>query len=96
MAEPTSPPAPTAPDPHQLKGALKSFRKKLKVLRLDKESRQIAGPLSKGTQSGIVAITPPSQYPAAVWEELVKQGKLKYEGNGLYALVGEQTMNEER
>ena len=89
MAEPTPPPPPGSPEAHVLKGALKSFRKKLKIMRLDKESRQIAGPLSKGTQSGIVAITPPSQYPPAIWEELAKQGKLKYSGNGLYELVGE-------
>jgi len=89
MTEATSPPAGGTPDAHVLKVALKSFRKKLKVMRLDKESRIIAGPLSKGTQSGIVAITPPSQFPTAVWEELVKQGRLRYSGNGLYEMVDE-------
>ena len=89
MTEPTSPPAGGAPDAHVLKVALKSFRKKLKVMRLDKESRIAGGPLSKGSESGIVAITPPSQYPTAIWEELAKQGKLKYSGNGMYELLGE-------
>jgi hypothetical protein len=34
-----------------------------------------------------VAITPPDQFPAAVWEELARQGKLKSVGNGMYELV---------
>ncbi|MGD0091213.1 MAG: hypothetical protein ABSE73_14950 [Planctomycetota bacterium] len=87
MAEPTSPPPAGTPDPHQLKGALKSFKKKLKLSRLDKESRIIAGPLSKGSQSGIVAVTPPSQFPPEIWQELARQGKLKDEGGGTYSLV---------
>ena len=83
-------PAPTPPQqpiaPQELKRALKAFKKRLEVLRLDKESRQIAGPLSKGTQSGIVAITPPRQFPQEVWDELVKLGRLRYAGDGLYEL----------
>jgi hypothetical protein len=42
--------------------------------------------MSSGRPSGIVAITPPDQYPAAVWEELARQGKLKRAGSGLYEL----------
>jgi len=87
MADPTPPPP--AFTPQLLKGALKAFRKKLKILRLERESRQIAGPLSKGTHSGIVAITPPSQFPPELWAELVRQGKLKDAGNGTYELVGD-------
>ena len=87
MAEPgSSPPQPLSP---QLKGALKAFRKKLKISRLERESRQIAGPLSKGTASGIVAITPPSQFPPETWHELIKLGKLKDAGGGTYELVGD-------
>jgi len=33
------------------------------------------------------AITPPNQFPEAVWQELVKQGKLKHDRGGLYSLV---------
>lgn len=85
---PSTPPPPAA-TPQQLKGALKAFRKKLRVMRLERESRQIAGPLSKGASSGIVGITPPRQFPPAVWEELVRQGKLREAGGGMYELVGE-------
>jgi hypothetical protein len=82
-----SPPTPQPPiPPHELKRAYKAFKKRLQVMRLERESRQIAGPLSKGAHSGIVAITPPRQFPQAVWDELVKQGRLKYAGDGLYEL----------
>ena len=56
-------------------------------MRLDDESGKIGGPLSGGKASGIVAITPPAQYPREVWDELVKLGKLGYEGDGLFKLL---------
>jgi hypothetical protein len=83
MAEPS----PGAFDKQELKLALKAFRKRLKLTRLDAESNIGGGPLSGGRDSGIVAITPPDQYPQAVWEELVRQGKLKRAGHGTYELV---------
>lgn len=82
-------PAPAAPNSGVVKGAMKAFRKKLKSMRLDKESGTMGGPLSAGRASGITAITPPSQFPKEVWEELVKQGLLKYEGQGVYRLAEE-------
>ena len=42
--------------------------------------------MSSGRPSGIVAITPPDQYPEAVWEELARQGKLGGPGTGWYEL----------
>ncbi len=79
-------PPPPEPTPQELKRALKAFRKRLKLTCLDDQSRIGVGPMSSGRQSGIVGITPPSQYPKAVWEELVRQGKLKRSGGGLYEL----------
>ena len=81
------PQVPGEPAPQLLKGALKAFKKRLKVMRLDKESGKITGPLSSGKTSGIVAITPPDQFPQAAWDELVRQGKLKRTGQGLYELA---------
>ena len=80
---------PPAPLPPELKGALKAFKKKLKSMKLDNESGKIGGPLSSGKASAIAAITPPSQFPPETWEQLVKAGKLEYDGNGLYKLIGE-------
>ena len=76
-----------APTKEQLKAAFKAFRKKLKVTRLDAESKINANPLTSGRGSGIVAIMPPLDFPAVVWDELVKQGKLKRAGRGMYELV---------
>jgi hypothetical protein len=81
-----TPPA-GGPSPQELKLAFKAFKKRLKLTRLDAESRIGVGPMSSGGNSGIVAIMPPDQYPRAVWEELVKQGKLKNGSHGMYAVV---------
>ncbi len=83
---PDTPPSETFPK-EELKRALKAFKKRLKVTRVDDESRLGHGPMSGGGGSSIVAITPPNQYPQAVWEELVRQGKLKHAGQGMYELV---------
>jgi hypothetical protein len=77
---------PNGLDPAQLKNALKAFRKRLKLTLLDDESRLGHGPMSSGGRSGIVAISPPDRYPQAVWDELVRQGKLRYAHHGLYEL----------
>ncbi len=76
----------TQPSPDELKLALKAFKKRLKLTRLDAESKVGHSPLSSGTNSGITAIMPPNQYPDSIWEELVKQGKLKRAGHGLLSL----------
>jgi hypothetical protein len=76
----------TPPSPQELKAAFKAFKKRLKLTCLDDQSRIGVGPMSSGRQSDIVAITPPDQYPSAVWEELARQGKLKGAGDGMYQL----------
>jgi len=80
-----SPHDPVAPE--VLKRALKAFKKRLKLTRLDHESSLGVGPLSGGRPSGIVAITPPNQYPREVWDALVEKGRLKTSGQGQYELV---------
>jgi len=87
MSDPTPPPA--VPTKEQLKGALKAFKKRLKFTRLDAESQLSKNPLSTGRGSGIIAIIPPVDYPQAVWDELVRQGKLKKAGYGQYELAPE-------
>jgi hypothetical protein len=83
----SSTPPEGAPTPQELKLALKAFKKRLKLTRLDAESKLGVGPMSSGPGWGVVAIAPPDQYPRAVWEELVKQGKLKHASHGLYSLA---------
>ncbi len=74
------------PTPQELKGAMKAFKKRLKLTQLDDQSRIGVGPLSSGRQSGIVAIAPPEQFPQYVWDELVRQGKLRRISQGQYEL----------
>ena len=67
--------------------AMKAFRKRLRLTRLDDESKLGHGAMTSGGKSGIVAVAPPGQFPGAIWKELVTAGKLKYVGHGLYELV---------
>jgi hypothetical protein len=81
-----TPSAGGTPTAQELKQALKAFRKRLRLTQLDEESKLGGGPLSHN-RAKIVAISPPNQFPQAVWDELVKQGKLKKAGGGTYELV---------
>ena len=72
--------------PAALKTAYNAFKKRWKLTRLDYESRIGKSPLSSGDRNTIVGIAAPREYPKAVWEELVKQGRLKHAGSGLYSM----------
>jgi len=86
----TTPPGAGAPSEETCRQALRAFRKRLAFTRLDDESRISSHePLSKGGGSQIAAITPPKEWPASVWQELVRQGKLRHVGHGCYELVEE-------
>jgi hypothetical protein len=76
-----------SPTPQELKLALKAFRKRLRLTRLDEESQLGGRATTGGRKSDIVAITPPHQFPQAFWDELVRQGKLKKAGHGTYELA---------
>ena len=77
---------PSGVDPAKLKPAMKAFKKRLKLTRLDDESKVGHGPMTGGSRSGVVAIPPPNRYPPEVWEELVRLGRLRRAGHGLYEL----------
>ena len=72
-------------EPAELKKALKAFRRKLNRLKLDDESRLGHGAMTKGADSAIVGIRPPYEFPPEIWEELVREGKLKSQGHGTYS-----------
>lgn len=81
-------PPPTGGVPTEdLKKAYQAFKKRLKLNRLDDESRLGRGAMTSGGNSGTQAIQPPNQYRKAVWEELVRQGKLRYVGHGMYEMA---------
>ena len=75
------------PSAEELRRAMKAFRKRLKLSRLDAESTLGRSAMSGGKSSGIVSIVPPRQYPKAVWDELVRLGRLQYVGQGLYEIA---------
>ena len=74
----------------ELKRALGAFKKRLKVIRLDDESRLGHGPMSSGSREKVVAIQPPSGFGKAIWEELADLGYLKRDTVGFYELTDKQ------
>jgi hypothetical protein len=87
MTEPESTSPGETDSANELKRALKAFKKRLKVTRLDYESKLGYGPMTKGGKSGLVGIEPPREFSPEVWQELARQNKLKHIGQGLYELV---------
>ncbi len=76
--------------PHETrKMAMRAFRKRLKLTRLDHESKLGVGPMSSGRKADVDAILPPHEYARAVWEALVAEGQLKSAGQGFYGLAEE-------
>lgn len=85
---PDSTPSDAAPPTaKELKLAFKAFKKRLKLTQLDEDSKLSKRPTTSGGSSAIVAIQPPNEFGKAVWDELVKQGKLKKAGQGMYEIV---------
>lgn len=83
-------PAPPEVDEQALASAMKAFRKRLKLMRLDDESRvNSRNPLTSGQRSPIRSIQPPQGWPREVWETLARRGKLRSTGRGFYELVEE-------
>ncbi|MBI3411501.1 MAG: hypothetical protein HY040_24500 [Planctomycetes bacterium] len=77
---------PGQPSKDELKAAFKAFKKRLKLTRLEEESQLSRRPTTSGKGSEIVAIMPPVQFPQSVWDELVRLGRLKKAGHGMYEL----------
>jgi hypothetical protein len=75
---------PDAPSSEVCAKALQAFRKRFSLAVLDEESKLGRNPLTKGAKSTIAGIIPPKEWPEPVWQELVRQGKLRYLGRGFY------------
>ena len=77
------------PTPQGLKAALKAFKKRLRLTRLDAESSIAGGPLSSGRGRASSPSCRRTSFRRKCGPQLVKQGKLKKAGGGMYELVGE-------
>ncbi len=80
------PMAETTIDAEVLKEAMKAFRRRLKLVKLDHESKLSARALTGGRKADFQAILPPREFDDAVWEALVAEGKLRDAGGGFYML----------
>jgi hypothetical protein len=84
---PAVPPTQPGPDDETLKRAFNAFKKRLKLTRLDQESRLGASkPLTGGKKADDISIQPPNDFPSAVWKELARQGRIKDSGGGFYKM----------
>ena len=70
----------------ELKRAFKVFKKRLKLTRLDDESRLGRSPLTGGGSGTIESITAPREFRQEVWDELVRRGTLSVDSDGFYRL----------
>jgi hypothetical protein len=70
-----------------LKKAMKAFKKRLKLTKLDDESRLGHGPMSGGNKTQVVSIQAPAGFGKEIWEELADLGFLKRDGIGFYQIV---------
>lgn len=70
-----------------LQRAMKALKKRLKVTRLDDESKLGHDPMSKGGHSGVVGVKPPPQYPAEVWQALEQKGRIRIDRHGLCEII---------
>ncbi len=88
LENPGAAPEPAATSPvseGDMTAALKAFRKRLKLTRLDQESKLGGRYTSGGKRSGIEAIQPPTGFAPEVWKALEAAGRLKHTGGGFYA-----------
>ena len=87
VEEPKGPSKPKPEIDHDtLAHAMKAFRSRMKLTRLDAESRLGVGPMTGGKKHGIDAIIPPREIPHEVWEALADEGKLRRFDGGFYGL----------
>lgn len=66
--------------------AMRMFRKRVKFIKLDRESKLGIGPLTTGREATFDSIEAPHDYPQEVWKVLANEGQLIDDGGGFYRL----------
>lgn len=76
------------PDFHHddLAAAMRAFKKRLKIIRLNDESKLGGRYTSGGRKSQVDAIEPPNDFDAKIWKVLARDGRLIDTGGGFYQL----------
>jgi hypothetical protein len=69
-----------------LRKAMKAFRRRLKLTKLDMESKLGVGPMTGGRTADFDSILPPHEFRAEVWKTLAADGRLEATGRGFYKL----------
>lgn len=77
--------APAEATHQEMKDAMHAFRKRLKLARLNDESKLGGRLMTGGKKSEIDAVEAPRDFPPRVWKALVRAGKLRDTGQGFYA-----------
>ncbi|MEC8818402.1 MAG: hypothetical protein VXX30_04890 [Planctomycetota bacterium] len=87
-----APEAPALPEVEEevLREAMKAYRKRMKLMKLDHESKLGRSPLSTGKGADFESILPPEQYGPEVWQVLAARGQLEATGHGFYKLPTER------
>lgn len=70
----------------EIKKAFKAFKKKVKNLQLEDDSKLGHSPLT-GARSKVAAVQPPTGFGREIWDEMVDKGLLKSDGGGFYFIV---------
>jgi len=68
------------------KQAMRVFRKRVKFIKLDRESKLGIGPLTTGKEAMFDSVEAPHDYPSVVWKVLAVEGQLIDDGGGFYRL----------
>lgn len=74
-----------------LKRAMKALKKRMKLTRLDDESKLGHDAMSQGGSSGIVAVKPPEQYPTEVWQALEANQRIRIDRHGLCEIIDQES-----
>tara|TARA_B100001964_G_C14097097_1_gene537530 strand:+ start:391 stop:909 length:519 start_codon:yes stop_codon:yes gene_type:complete len=64
--------------------AMRCFRKRVKFMKLDRESKLGVGPLSSGKEANVDSMMAPHDYPMEVWLSLAASGHLHDDGGGFF------------
>jgi hypothetical protein len=88
MPEPSEVPEVDLPEiPFETKrAAMKAFRRRIKLMRLDHESKLGVGPMTSGKKADFDSILPPRDFDDDVWKALAAEGQLNSTGRGFYGL----------